>query len=296
VIGRGAIILLLLAVWAGNGYAASTARWQGLPEAVRVGDALSVRLLLDLPDGAVPVWDEVAPDFGGLEAVASGDGGFTVYADLPGNYRLPAVRVPVTGADGSRTSLQAAALPYAVAAAFDPASPPSAPLPARGPLGVPFTWWPYAVLLAALAALAWRFLGRRPAPRVEAPAPVAEPVTPPDQAALARLARLVPGERPAREFFTELSEITRDYLEGRYRLPVRARTASEQIAVLSAAREPALVPLVAWLPDWELAKFARLDPGREAEAEALERVRAWVLASRIPEPAAGPADTGEVAS
>jgi len=276
--------------------AAPSARWQVSPPAPVVGDVITARLALDLPPGAEAEWAGVAPDFGGLAvagvaplaAPGGGEAGrvYTLHADLPGAYRLPAVTVPYAGPGGAAGRVEAAAVSVTVAGAFDPEGPPPPPAPARGPVALPLPWPVYA-LGGAAAALAggaalWLWRRRRPLPAQAPPAPPPAP----DRAALARLDALDPDALPPRVFYGALSEIARGYLEDRFGVPARARTTSETAAGLKGHGDGVGAPVAEWLAGWDLVKFARLDPPPADARGALEAVRGWVrrTAPGVPDP------------
>jgi hypothetical protein len=280
-----------------------SAAWTADPPQPRVGDRITARLTVTLPEGARPLWDGVTPDFGQLAAAPDeaappapsepGAGGrtFTLYADLPGDYRLPAVTVPYATADGASGSVSAAPLALTVAGAFDPAGTLPPPAPAKPPVTVPPPWGLYGAILGgvllALGAALWWWRRRRPG---EAPVPtVSAPPVPPDRAALARLAELDPAGLPPRAFYGALSEVARGYLEDRFGVPARARTTPETTALLNGREAPVGAPVAEWLAGWDLVKFARLDPPREEAGAALEAVRRWVLETAPSAPSAPPA-------
>ncbi len=266
--------------------------WHTRPDTPRVGDRITAELVLTHPAGTTVDWGADSPRFDGAEAdpqvteqtVADGAGNltsrriYTLYADLPGSVTLPRVSAAVIGPDGGRRTVSTNALTLTVTGAFDPEDPP--PLaPAKGPLELPVTWWPYlAGAVLALALLVWllrRWLrGRKPVPQT-APV-VTAPAVPPHRAALARLDALDPA-LPPRAFFGELSDIARHYLAGRYGIPAPHMTSTE---VARAVRQRAdLAPVGDWLSEWDLVKFARFQPPGDAARDALKRVRQWVMDS-----------------
>jgi hypothetical protein len=275
-----------------------SAAWTADPANPRVGDRITAHLTVTLPAGARPLWEQVTPDFGELvpaqepAAPPEPDAGartFTLYADLPGDYALPAVTVPYATADGGSGSVSAASLALAVAGAFDPVGPVPDPAPAKPPVTVPPPWGLYGAILGAvllaLGAALWWWRRRRP---VEAPAPaVSAPSVPPDRAALARLAELDPAGLPPRAFYGALSEVVRGYLEDRFGVPARARTTPETTALLNGRKAHVGAPVAEWLAGWDLVKFARLDPPREEAGAALEAVRRWVLETAPSAPSGG---------
>ncbi|MFQ5509633.1 MAG: hypothetical protein ACE5FN_09890 [Leptospirillia bacterium] len=300
----GCLVLLLAAPVRAEEVVAS---WSLTPDSPRVGDRLLAQLGVTHPAGVVPDWDAIKPDFANLELdgepVISNDGGaavYTLYADLPGAFGLPRVALPYTLPDGTSGTVRVAAYAFSVEGVFDPARTPPAPLPDRPSVSLPISWGPYLALGALLTLLAlwgWRrWRGRQ----MEAKAPVvaAPPPVPAHIAALAALDRLDPERMPPEQFFSALSEVTRSYLDGRFGIPALSLTTREILAAApERAWDPAVLsPLDTWLPEWDLIKFARMQPADGSARQALSAVRGWVERT-VPEPEPSgpdPSDDGEV--
>ncbi len=158
------------------------------------------------------------------------------------------------------------------------------------------SWWPWilgALALAALAALVWWWRRRRAA----ALAGPAGPVVPPELTAREALARLLASamleEGRVKEFYSELSDIFRRYLEGRFGVPALDRTTAELLPSLRAHGEVARygADLREFLEDADLVKFAKLIPDRAETDADVGRVRAFIEATAPqvnPAPAAAP--------
>jgi len=138
-----------------------------------------------------------------------------------------------------------------------------------------------ALLVGLLGGLLWARWRRRPRP-VVLPPPVPAHVI-----AYQQLDELQRGELVARgeyqDYYLQLTEIAKGYLEGRFGIDALDRTTDELRRALerAAAQIAPLQPaeLVRFLQACDLVKFARFaPPGEEAQA-ALEQVRAMVSAS-----------------
>ncbi|MFQ6096768.1 MAG: hypothetical protein ACE5O2_03515 [Armatimonadota bacterium] len=121
---------------------------------------------------------------------------------------------------------------------------------------------------------------RGPVTRQE-PAP---PPRPPDAVALEMLQRLADStllaEERVKQYYSELSDIVRQYVEGRYDVPALERTTDELLGDLRHRWMPraTMAELAALLRDCDLVKFAKWRPERaraqDAVATAIRIVRA----------------------
>jgi hypothetical protein len=156
-----------------------------------------------------------------------------------------------------------------------------------------------ALAVGAGAALAWMRWRRRPR-RV-----VSGPPVPPHVRALADLESLE-RRRPAliangafQDYYLELTEITKAYLEARFSVETLDRTTEEIRGALLRARER-VAPLdadavVRFLQNGDLVKFARFAPPDEDTVAALADARAMVERSVPAADAPAPARQREVA-
>ena len=147
----------------------------------------------------------------------------------------------------------------------------------KGLVPVPHSWWWVWVALGVLLAIVlviW--LARRrqpPEPTGETPVPLS-----PSEIALAALARLREENPAVEEFYTRLSDIVRQYLEGQFGLRAPERTTEEFLYEVS--RDDTLSQehknlLGSFLQESDLVKFARFRPGTE------DRQRAFAAAEKF---------------
>ncbi len=146
---------------------------------------------------------------------------------------------------------------------------------------------PFLLLLIALiaGALLWRWWSKRRAmvrPGAAAPPPVS-----PDELAYRRLDSLLgkklTGEGKVREHYYELSEIVREYIEGRYNAPALERTTQEIKVELTKRPESeksrrAMTKLLTFC---DLAKFSKeVDEYRDQGQEAVQTAKSIVDETR----------------
>jgi len=140
----------------------------------------------------------------------------------------------------------------------------------------PEWWWLWLVLAAAVAAVTFWLWKRRQ--QSAASAFVAPPPTP-YEIAIRELQRLREENPPVQEFYTRLSDIVRQYLEGQMGLRAPERTTEEFLYEVS--RDQSLSAdhrelLGAFLQEADLVKFAKFQPGAEEMRRALEAAEKFV--------------------
>jgi len=146
----------------------------------------------------------------------------------------------------------------------------------KGLVSVPHGWWwLWLALIAAAAVALWLWKRRKP----EGFAPAVAPPTP-YEIAMRALAQLREENLPVEEFYTRLSDIIRQYLEGRFHLRAPERTTEEFLHEVS--QDGALTQthkdlLGAFLQESDLVKFARHQPA------AADQQRAFGTAERFVE-------------
>ncbi len=155
------------------------------------------------------------------------------------------------------------------------------------PAPFPQPLWPYvlmALLALALLALVGYYLWKRATAAPDAPParPAPVPAVSPYESArrrLKRLQKMTDLHDPAaiKPFYTELSDVLRQYLAHRLGVATQERTTRELLAALRREirlPEPVLDHLRAALEQADLAKFADVHPTPPAHRIALEEARA----------------------
>jgi hypothetical protein len=103
----------------------------------------------------------------------------------------------------------------------------------------------------------------------------------PYQIALAALEKLREENLPVEEFYTRLSDIVRQFIEGEFGLRAPERTTEEFLAEATLPAE-SMALLAAFLRESDLVKFARLRPGKDDIERAFGAAETFVRRSGIP--------------
>ncbi len=161
----------------------------------------------------------------------------------------------------------------------------------RGPLSLPRGWLALALgaLALALAAAAGWWLARRARRRPTHEEPVAEgPPRPAHEKAYEQLLRLessgLLGQGRVKEYYIEVSDIVRRYLEGRYTIRAPEMTSSEVLERIDAAGLGADLRwrFGSFFDECDLVKFAKHRPDAAACDAIVPAARALVDATRPP--------------
>jgi len=145
----------------------------------------------------------------------------------------------------------------------------------KGFVPVSHGWLWLALIGSALLILflVWWLKRRKPVVAI----PVIPPLSP-LEIALAALQKLKDANLPVENFYTQLSDIVRQFIEGRYGLRAPERTTEE---FLAEARLPEqyMALLQTFLQEADLVKFARHRPSVEDMARALAAAEKFVRES-----------------
>jgi hypothetical protein len=142
----------------------------------------------------------------------------------------------------------------------------------KGMVPVPHEWWWVWVLLAVVAAgvlAIWLWKRRKTTTATEMVAPPS-----PFEVAMAALQQLRTQSLPVEAFYTQLSNIVRQYIEGRFGLKAPERTTEEFLAE-AALPEQHMKLLRPFLEECDLVKFAKFTPGES------DRLRAFGAAEKF---------------
>lgn len=145
---------------------------------------------------------------------------------VPGTYMLPALTV-LAGNDSASSQPIALKVTGPEVTANDSISPSVGPLQPYGtklqkfsdkiPDVIYYWWWLIVIIILAIGVTVWAILRRR---GKKLPWQKPKPVTPPYELAMQRLKALkasgLAEEADAKPYFTELSDILREYLAGRF--------------------------------------------------------------------------------
>jgi hypothetical protein len=138
------------------------------------------------------------------------------------------------------------------------------------PMEWPWVWLLVAALIAAgiIAFVIWRYRRGKPA----APPP---PLPTPFETARRALDDLRRENPPVEMFYTRLSDIVRQYIEGQFGLHAPERTTEEFLAEATLPAQH-MTLLGAFLSEADMVKFARLRPGREDADRAFAAAERFV--------------------
>ncbi|MDP8254535.1 MAG: hypothetical protein P9M14_02180 [Candidatus Alcyoniella australis] len=212
-----------------------------------------------------------------------------------GSFEIPPFRVAYTRDDGSNGVLRTERIGVTVQS-LNPALD-SAPREIKPPVDLPVDWaaylrWALPLLLAllAIAVLTW-WLARRHRSAVDD-----QPEKPidPELRALERLDALAgrdletPQQR--KTFVFELSEVLREYIQGRFGFGALEMTAAELLQALPEVLPQSVLDDVApRIVSWDLIKFAKSDDSAATLREDCELVRE-IVRDTAPSPDSDPAE------
>ncbi|MFH1011378.1 MAG: hypothetical protein V1784_09130 [bacterium] len=267
---------------------AATIRTSLTPARARVGDLLQLKLTVEGAKKTAKIeWPSFHPDSLSFQLISTDSAGllpkeriFHLALYDTGKYFLPPLPVILHTAN-SRETLFTRHVPVEIVSALSDTA--SAPRPIKGPRALPWTLreilaqalWPAMVLLLAVAAfLLYRRYGRKgQVARVEIP----EITLLAHELAMRELIELrdkkLPQKGMLKEFFSELSEILRRYVERRYGFPALEMTTWDIGREVNRDDYPQIVreECLFILRQSDLVKFAKFIPPWESCEEHLRR-------------------------
>jgi len=286
---------------------------------VTVGDPIALFISVDHPVGSRVVWPD-SLDLGPFEVLegrasgpVEGDGmarstlSLRLAAYELGALEIPSVQVAVVSPQGDSILLATDRFGVRVESVGLDEGGDIRPL--KGPMGIPVSLGRIVlsvlglILVAVLVLAAYRRLARnRKKPEVRLPQ---APARPPHEVALEALARLEASpllERgEVKEYHIQVSDILREYVEGRFHVPALEMTTRDLTEGLAAAGVDAPIRegFRIFLERCDMVKFAKYRPDAGASGEVLAMGRSLVERTIPPaEPAAvaaGVVAAGEVA-
>lgn len=258
-------------------------RWDGF----QMGDSIQWPILEDTLHASVEIIDYQVVDTlddGALEmslTITSWDTGYHVIRPIP-------VRV-----NGETFTTEAALLGVQTVEVDTSA----APLDIKPIQEEPFSikdwirvYWPFLAGLLAIIGIVWFLLKARRKTGVEHPEMAAKPEIPIHVRCLEALESMARDaewdERDAKEYYSRLTDVLRDYLEGRYRIPAHEQTSRE---ILDALRYRGLSPsaqdeLKGLMLTADMSKFAKERPGQEARVRHLQDAIGFIKGTLVTEP------------
>jgi hypothetical protein len=212
--------------------------------------------------------------------------------DLDG-IEVPALQATVVGAGGEETTVASRPLSISIASVLS--GEDSEPADIKSPVSMPVApLWPWLLLAALLlAAGAWWLRRRRRTGGDEAAAVPEAPPRPAHLVAYGELERLLSSgllERGGeKEFYIELAEILKRYLEARLGIDTFERTSNEILAALRSAGVSIKVKASAaeFFVACDVVKFARHHPAADETRATVERAYQIIDETKqVPAPAA----------
>jgi hypothetical protein len=308
-----ALALAALVLWAVPAWADQLALE---PDSAPIGTRMRLTLTVDLGKGekVVPPAGIKLPKGGELALVhppktaPKTDGGETVSQAYEiemwevGKTTIPEIEYTVISPDGKEEKRHAGPVELEIKSVRTDPATADKPKDIKPPVDVTLIWGDYAwAALSALAlAVALYFIYRKwkRRPRIQAAVPVtpAPPPRPPYDVAMEKLLELgrenLFGDGRGREFFFRLSDVLREYAEGRYGLLALERTTAELEREFGPryADEPARNGFLSLLGACDMVKFAKVAPVKTSADEALEKAVMFVRSTRPNPP---PPDLGK---
>lgn len=282
---------------------------------ISLGDRVALTILVEHAASEVVFWPELADTLGSFEVLGSSDGPLAAIDGRQTSVR----RYELTTFELGELEIPALEIAIADSGETEPRLLTTEPIPivvesvgidesgdirtVKAPLEIPRNWLlflPWVLLIAGGAALAYwvyRHYRARKKTHQQYVIPAAPPRPPHEIAheALDRLeAKRLLERGEIKQYFIEVSEIIRTYIEGRYPIDALEMTSHE---VLQELKRNGLDPEVYDLfPPFfsraDLVKFAKHRPGPEKSKEMIPKARLLVDETRIPDstPESEPSD------
>ncbi len=292
-------IVLAVALFAWQAVQAATVQSSLSPARARVGDLLQLKVTIEGSGNATVEWPLFEPDSLAFQLVSVDSAGklpheriFNLALYDTGQYLLPPQAI-VLHATKSNETLYTRPLAVQIVPILPDTA--NAPQPIRGPRTLPLTLrdilslaiWPLVILAVAVVAyLYWRSRKKRQPEKIALP----EIILPAHELALQELIHLrdkkLPQKGMLKEFFSELSEVLRRYIERRYRFPALEMTTWDIEQELRRDDFPQILHQegLLILRESDLVKFAKYVPPWQSCDEHLECAFQIVEATKeIPE-------------
>jgi len=199
-----------------------------------------------------------------------------------GMVSIPPISLVLTPAQGNSHTYKTPEVPIEIESILDRHKDRADIQDLKGPIGFfnPLPWILGALALTLLALLAWWISKRSPGRNLSKKPP--EPARPPEEVAQHALERLAQRHLlesgHVKEFYIELSNIIRAYLEGRFDAPCLDRTTSEIMNEIKShwLHSTDFHTLKELLQDCDLVKFARFVPTIEDSKRHVELARGFI--------------------
>ncbi|MBU1937148.1 hypothetical protein KKG05_07075 [bacterium] len=288
-------MLYVLFLFAANVCLSATLETKLEPASARIGDLLQLKVTIKDGAGAKIEWPHFLSDSLAFQLISIDSSGmlpqeriFNLALYDTGTYLLPPLPVILHSANSRETLFTKHTQVEIVSVLPDTASVPQ---PIKAPRSLPWTirdmlaWAPWLVGLLLIAAAIYfyrKYQKQKQPEKYQAP----EIILPAHELALRELIALRDRKYPERgmlrEFYTEISEILRRYMERRYEFPALEMTTWDLEHELSRERYPQIL-MYQGLPilrESDLVKFAKYLPEWQNCAEHLESAFKIVQATK----------------
>jgi hypothetical protein len=286
---------------------------QATPQKATVGDPISIRLDISLPQSYQVILPKLGEQFGdfsildfppgkimtagqdGDQSVSQYQAQITVALFKTGEFEFPPIQVTLRGADGSESQVSSQPVKISIQSVLTEQDQDLKQLKKQAEIQEPVRWvmWlSIACLIIILAALAVWLWQRRRQPKLQ---PASQPDT--DLIALAEsdlrdlIRRGMLEEGLTKQFYVSLSDIIKRILEAGFQIQTLEKTTSEILEELKLAGDDkrpgqALDTIESVLTECDLVKFAKYIPSQPENNAAVESAFEILdLAKKMKQPA-----------
>lgn len=274
-----------------------------------VGD--EAHLILSLqhnPSLSKVSWPSMPDSFGKLEVLKKDridtvkQGSFVIYKQVlsvtafdSGMHVIPPVQVRVQPLNGTQYDIQSGGLDILVQTVAVDTTKDIKPI--KGILAVKTSWldnleWIIGAIVFFIALTVATYFLRRRKPVAAPPPPPVKPIHIRFTERLDALeAKQLWQKGSVKEYYVELTDILREYIEERFGVPALERTTGE--LMVTASQHPQLCrhtkPLFEILSTADMAKFARAQPLPSEHAAAMQLTKDFIKETAAPPPVTQPA-------
>ncbi len=265
------------------------------PQKPIVASPVTIRLDVAVPPGSkIGQLNKVSlPEFVNLISLEFNEGAgkkeivLTVESYKTGTIEIPAIEYDLIARDGSTSKQKTAPISFTVVSVRTDPSTADQVKDIKGvaelELNVWSYIWPVLALLALVALLffLWRKFFRGRDNKIKIPT---APSLPPHEIAYDKLTKLQAGDLfgkgLVKEYFFSLSEIVREYVEGRFNTPALEMTTLELERDFRLAEPAVRAQLLSLLNACDVVKFAKGSATREQAETAIRRAFEFVDSTR----------------
>lgn len=268
-------------------------------ERLRIGDAFHYSVIAVVPPGGVIEWpsggnmvgpfeivdlDRIGPT-AGLNGVLSDTLRHTLTIYTAGVYTIPPLTLTGNLSDGRSLVATTASISITVVSVIEDDAKDIRDIKGPATMPVPTPWLQWALIagiVLAIGLLLYYLYRRSKKPKVTESAPATAPTRSPYDLAMEELNRLADlallAEGKIKQHYTELSEIFRRYLAGKYGVAAMEITTRELLDELYQQNMPYenRQKIGTFLEESDLVKFAKFIPDQEHQERSIDRARTLI--------------------